>query len=420
MRYPKCIMNSWGSLILALLLPLQTHAVTALSGLYTEAVTARRDGRPGEALDLLLTFIEQSPEDARREDALRLLWDTAQDIKEGEKRLALDPAEWRRTVAAARQVVSARRLEAEKMLKNLETLADQVGAGKDILGSLRRTAVNPAEVDRPSLDEWERARAERHLESIRQALKKVVESPNPHAADLQEAKGFYWYYQGDLELAIQAWEETLRLNPRNAPLRQTLSQAKAAWEKQKNMEEAEHEFTLALGDYGVGRYDRAIPHFQKVLVLDPENAQAARYLDLSRKAREEAGRQEKIQALMIEGRSEEQSGRFLEAVQVWVEVLSLDPTNPEARRTLERARKRLAFRAPPEARPAGSPAMGAKPLVVADPVKAQESYSLGLIHYSNGDLKAAQKAFKEAVRRDSALQKAAKALEQVTAELGGK
>ena len=115
---------------------------------------------------------------------------------------------------------------------------------------------------------------------------------------------------------------------------------------------------------------------------------------------------------MIQGRERYEGGELLEAVQSWVDILAIAPQNAEARRFLERTRKRLTVKAqapePASARPAKRE---------YSREKAEEFYSLGLIQYSDGDLKGAVAAFSQAVLWQPDMKKAQQGLDQAQTEL---
>lgn len=379
---------------------------------FADAMTDYREGRQGAALNKMLLFVSSSASDPRTEEALRVIWKIAHAAKDAEKSIELRPESWRRTVATAKAVIQQRRDRAEKMLQDLDAVSTSLSQSTATLASLRVTSLAPAEFDFSEMNELARLRAESRLGEIRESLKKIINDPSSNPDSLHEAQGYFWLYQGDVELAVKEWKEAMRINPANDLLRPRLHSLESRWNSQKRKEESDHEALLGIGDFKVGQHAKAVSRLNKALDLDPGNAQARRYLALAQSASEAASTQARVQALMIQGRERYAKGILLEAVQSWVDVLALDPQNAEARRFLERTRKRLTVKSqapePASARPAKRE---------YSREKAEEFYSLGLIQYAEGDLKGAAAAFSQAVLWQPDMKKAQQGLDQAQAEM---
>ncbi len=392
---------------------------------FSAAVQHYRDKRYGTALQEFLLFVSESPNSHKMDKAIRYIWVVSQAIKKKESRLLLDVDDWQQTVKSAQKIIADRRSEANKMLKDLEALTVDVSKADSPLDPLRRAKLDPSHLDPSGMDEWVRLRADQYMTVIRQMLNKVIESSNPNAEDLHEAKGFFWFYQGDLELTIQEWEEVLKKRPNDTQLIARLRSVKEQWKEQKRQEEIEHYIQLGIGYFKTGRYKKARPCFKRALKLDPKNPEAARYYKLTRQSIKQAHKQQRIQNLMIKGRALEQKGQLLEAVQHWVDILSLEPQNAIARRSLERMRKRLIMQektaqvaSVPDKSPRAKSAKPKKKEISHQALRqAEEAYSLGLIHYSDGNLPEAKKYFRQSVRLNPGMKKAVRALDQVTSEI---
>lgn len=379
---------------------------------FADAMADYREGRQGAALNKMLLFVSASAEDQRTEEALRVIWKVAHAAKDAEAAISLQPERWRRTVKTAKAVIQQRRQRAEKMLQDLDVLSAGLSRGAATLAPLRVTSLAAAEFDFSGMDELSRLRAERRLGEIRDSLKKIVNDPAASPDSLHEAQGYFWLYQGDLELAVKEWKLAMKLNPANELLRPRLDSLESRWESQKRKEESDHETLLGIGDFNVGQHAKALARLDKALVLDPGNAQARRYLGLAQSASDAASLQARVQSLMIQGRERYEGGSLLEAVQSWVDILALDPQNAEARRFLERTRRRLTVKAQAPEQASARPARREH-----SREKAEESYSLGLIQYADGDLKGAAAAFSQALLWQPDMKKAQQGLDQAQAEL---
>jgi tetratricopeptide (TPR) repeat protein len=259
--------------------------------------------------------------------------------------------------------------------------------------------------------EWNRLEAERYREQIQKILQKAISQPNTPRADISEAKGYLWLVQGDLEMAVQEWTKTLAERPADADLGARLRALRERWGDQRRLEKAEHETQLGLGHFKMGRFEEAQKNFTKALELNPGQAEAVRYLALAQEGLKKVSLAEQVQNLLIAGRRHEEDGRMLDAVQSYVEILTLEPANVTAKTYLERAKRRLYDRQ--EIGPAPAPGTSE-----GDRKKADELYTLGLITYSDGEMKKAEELFTQALRLNPSLRKAQRALEHIRVETG--
>jgi tetratricopeptide (TPR) repeat protein len=412
----KTFLASCLFLIRATPLPAETVDV------FAQAMTHQREGRLSAALEGFLLFISESPDRARADQALRQIWNISNAVKQQEEKLRFSKEEWEESVRRAHVLVDKRREEAKRLMGELQLLAKGLNGDGDPLSSLRRSGLSSSAAIAPeAMSGWAESEAAQYMDSIRKSLQKVISSPTGNPADLHEAKGYFWLFQGDWELAVKEWREALERRPRDEALKKKLEDIEARWLEQKNKDNADHEFDLALGDFQVGNYKRARERFDSALKLAPDNAEARRYLALAETALFKVKQQEKVQEFALEARRKEQAGKMLESIQAWVDVLTLDPDNREARRSLEKARRRLSASSdgpavsPEPQRPAKE---GDRPVSEAAAQRAEETYSLGLIQYANGNLKEAKALFGKALALDPGAKKILRAWEQVLNELG--
>lgn len=174
-------------------------------------------------------------------------------------------------------------------------------------------------------------------------------------ADEHVAQGIRHYLDGRYEAAIHEWELAAALEPNRDHLAEYIEKArnKRLQEEVKNLKEEKKSSDLevdvmtqqAYTFYSLGKTDRAIELWQKVLVLDPENEDAKAALNQAlkkKKLSEDDGdinpRVEEINAKALQSYSER---RYKEAAALWRQALRLAPDNRWIQGNLRRAEAQM-------------------------------------------------------------------------------
>lgn len=197
-------------------------------------------------------------------------------------------------------------------------------------------------------------------------------------------KGKRFYLKGNYRRAIEEWSEALEKNPGNKELVSQLGvikkELRGKIEKRMRLierykreekwgrvlkhcrwilsqqpdnveakearrvalaslkEKRERVLNRALKDYKEGRYLKAEKGFKEVLSMDPKNYQAKRYLKRIGKAKVE--RKDETD-LYFKGIQAYTQGDYETAIFYWEKVLAINPENRNAKKNIERARRRL-------------------------------------------------------------------------------
>jgi len=138
------------------------------------------------------------------------------------------------------------------------------------------------------------------------------------------------------QAALSSYRQALDLDPAN-------KEALAGLEKGRGMLKSSIDDLVVTGNKALdsGDFKRAETDFNKVLSLDPYNAQAKsalQRLDHIRQAGAKSGDENKLYLRGIELYTK---GKYAEAVSAWEQVLMLSPNHDKAKMNIEKARRKL-------------------------------------------------------------------------------
>jgi tetratricopeptide (TPR) repeat protein len=154
-------------------------------------------------------------------------------------------------------------------------------------------------------EEWEKA-----AEAYRQAIE-----VSPKSVDAYGALGYVYTQLNDLEAALKAYQKAVELRPRN-------------FNNRKN---------LAILLQQMGRIDEAIIEATEALELAPENQQQTMQTFLAQLQQSQIGTSEnalEVQELITKGRTQMDAEDWAAAEETFVQVINLDPQNPQAHSAL--------------------------------------------------------------------------------------
>lgn len=98
----------------------------------------------------------------------------------------------------------------------------------------------------------------------------------------------------------------------------------------------------AIAEHNRGESEGAAAGFKKVLVLDPGNSTAKRYLSMAEKPKPRRSADSKeVEKYYLKGIELYTEGKFIEAIRQWEKVLELDPRHEKAALNIEKAKRKL-------------------------------------------------------------------------------
>ena len=187
-----------------------------------------------------------------------------------------------------------------------------------------------------SISEWNKvlesdpanATAREYLAKTEALLAEAIANHEAEAARLEGEQRY-----GE---SLSEWREVLRLDPENE------RGVDGVGRVSKKIEEAQH-INLGFQYFTAGEFDRAAIEFRAALALNPGNKTAVEYLrrSVGRKSLIEIAGDKEVWNLYLKGIEHFTRGEYREAIDVWEEVLRLDPENENAVRNIEEARLRL-------------------------------------------------------------------------------
>lgn len=128
---------------------------------------------------------------------------------------------------------------------------------------------------------------------------------------------------------------------------EALRREAAAVEREKNIKTYLQQGTIY---YSEGNLDEALKAFNLVLSLDPDNADAKNYV-----ANIDQRRVELIASYSAEAKARTVNKEYAKAIEFWQKVLKLDPNNAEAKTAIDALRKQLTTVKPPATTPTTKP-----------------------------------------------------------------
>ncbi|MBA3066530.1 hypothetical protein KJ633_03530 [bacterium] len=196
--------------------------------------------------------------------------------------------------------------------------------------------------------------------------------------DVSYARGIIAYIDNDMPVTLNYLKQNLNLEPSNNEVRDTINQINAAILKKRMEDEARDKFQKIdqyMNDgiylYSTEDYATAAEKFKLLLQLDPDNKDAARYLELCRIAiqelmdknkpkpapvaapRKEQPKEEKkpekkfevdiekAEALYTDGLVEYSLGRIKNAIYYWQMAIKYDPNNRKIKKAIINAEKKI-------------------------------------------------------------------------------
>ena len=135
--------------------------------------------------------------------------------------------------------------------------------------------------------------------------------------------GIALFKSGNLKGAILKWQEGLNFDPNNAQLKQYITNAE---ERIAAVENIPGMLAEGVEIYKQARFDDAIDKWKEVLALDPENQNAASYIETAEQKKREYRVKKESEELAARARAEAEKGNDLEAVIIMKRAIVIRPT----------------------------------------------------------------------------------------------
>jgi tetratricopeptide (TPR) repeat protein len=231
------------------------------------------------------------------------------------------------------------------------------------------------------------------IQKLTGAAKQVIRRQGfVRAEDLYSAQGYVSYLNGEYDRSVQAFGEAQSLAPQNPVFAAALQKARAEMTEESTQEIISVELKRIKDSYEKSDWKATVKSCEKVLSFQPDNAEAATYLqDAKNRINEPIDREMKIATLKMD------RGEYLDAMKSLQRVKELDPDNAQATQLTNQAIAALEKQASAQT----SDAAAKSPTEVRR--NAEESrtlYSKGLVFYSQGKIKDAASVWEQAVRVD--------------------
>lgn len=387
-----------------------------VDALLQSGVASYREGKLFDALDAMTEVLEKEPANAT---AKSYLFTITKKIQEKDADYRYVPAEAAADVARAEAVLQERRqrtLDALAGLERAHRLTGNVRDPSQILAGIEGLERHlGADFAAERVQDQADAALRTILEDLSRAIKKgVFVSEKDHLA----AQAHLAYYQGDRKKALRLWEEAVRRAPEDGGVKRNRDALETLLNKEALAGKIREAESQAAALEKTGYFEEAAQAWAEVLRLNPGHPFAVGRLAASRKGAAQLRLEEKLKRLTNDGIGLYKEGKFVEAAQVWLEVLQADPEWRQARVWLAQVGPKLKTASTPSLVERRAPVSSGDSPTPANQEKAFDRYKEGLLYYAEEQPGKAIEKWREALKLDPTLVKARQALDQAQWELG--
>jgi tetratricopeptide (TPR) repeat protein len=382
-------------------------------GLWADGVPSYPDARS------VLSAGAQAEKNKDYRRAVRTYIDGLAQFPTSEKlRLSLDRAVHR----LARQTETEQSREVDRLVRDArfrsdqrhvhqKELRDEVVRAQSLMdqGQLLEASIvlNDVLAQAPGLDEAQPV-ASRLIKRFSQRLKKPFDTLQHHGT----YQGHYYYLKEQWGLAAGAFRAVVNAGPIPKELsvgrvQDYLVLAEKKWADEQWVKEREGLLAEAQRATKEGRLKDAKSNLQQVLAREPANPEAVTAManlgainTVVQKAVKEEEKQREVPGLLARGSRLMMDDRYADAIEVFHQVLELDPANVQAREQMSEAKRLLEGRG-----------LYVPPVTVNS--SAEDKYREGLQCYGAEQYDKARRAFEEALRLDPKHQEARLALQRL-------
>ena len=169
---------------------------------------------------------------------------------------------------------------------------------------------------------------ERKMKYEADSLLKKARQQVKSRVDRLHAKAKRAYDVGKLDDAIDGWESVLVVDPANLLAKRYLAEAERKRNTLKSNKKVKVWLSQGISYYQNRDYERSLVLMGKVLKVDSNNRKAKRYKKKCLEAIDREKQQDKISALFIDGVKLFKRRKYDRAIKKWKKVKKMDPENP--------------------------------------------------------------------------------------------
>ncbi|MBI4056030.1 MAG: tetratricopeptide repeat protein [Elusimicrobia bacterium] len=375
-------------------------------------------GNYSRALDHFFEVLKFAPENIEAKIYITRIGESGRQLEQDAR---FTPEERKKALEEVALLLQKRKQKLSGLHHDLRQISRQLeSANPDPQGLLKASLSLSRFKELEISDQILRNQSQAYIEVLQAQLRKAIQRggvfQNPK--DVLVARGFLWYYKDDYENALKEWRKALALSPGDSMLREQVewvSKKKTLRERDQTIQEL---FKQASALYAKGQYDQSLLYWKSLVVMEPDNKEFQR----SMMSAQEKVRKTKSDQKFRDAKRELERGRLTSASQLFLEVLEIDPTHPQALEELKQIQhqlnQKLASFNQSKKRSGSSLREERAPMeITPSPKLSEEQYTLGIIYYAQGDLEKARRALEDALQYDPANEKAKNALERIRAEI---
>jgi tetratricopeptide (TPR) repeat protein len=372
---------------------------------FSNGLSAYERGDYPSAIDQLTEGLVRHPRDQR---AQRLLAAAGQKLLDRDEAGKIPQEDLRRIIAQAEKVMETRRREIRRALGELK-VAERASRRLAPQETLRACRGVDLVLDVTLGDDPDSRRFREYLHSVCSNLETALLSGvlvNP--ADEQRVLGYVAFCRTDWKEAASSWEQALKLQPKDEHLRDLWREATERTRQAESLERVNAIVAEAETAIAQNRGDDGLSLLKKGLAEFPGNE---RMLAFYEKTQKDVARQLRDRLILFhrsEAVKHQRAGKWIDAAQSWLAVLAEDPLDLEAKSQLERIRRQLSSKTG-RGEASGPPSPDALD-------ESEKIYTVGLLHYADGDLDSAVDKFRACLKLNPGHGYARKALERVEEE----
>lgn len=167
-------------------------------------------------------------------------------------------------------------------------------------------------------------------------LKKKVSQAAQDSAEQQLYQGLSAYLYEQYDQAIHLWEEVQKIVPDNVKIKIYIDKAVELKNQAKKYEILTQGESRAKAAFDAGNYEEAVQIWQQVLKLQPNNEHAKNELIKTQEIAEKKVKQNLIGEYYDKGTDFFAEGNYEESLRQWQNILTIDPKNEVAKKYIEK------------------------------------------------------------------------------------